>query len=124
MQTERTHPVLHALTVARACVELAQEAMIADSFPKAVAATLSAAANDAAARLSQFRTTYSDIVSSELMSIAFRAQTDLAAISALAGLVATYKSAPRNASYIAKKIRNTAADAIDYLAYAEVAMDL
>ncbi|RDI98030.1 hypothetical protein DVT68_13170 [Dyella solisilvae] len=119
MQTERTHPVTNALAVARACAELALEAETEGSFPRPLATSVLAAANDAAARLKVFLTTYADTLSPDLAHRSFQAHSDLAAIAQFSGLVLTYTSTPRDGAYLAKIVRHTANHAVDCLSHVE-----
>ncbi|RDI98039.1 hypothetical protein DVT68_13225 [Dyella solisilvae] len=124
MQTERTHPVSHALVVARACAELALEAETEGSFARPLAASLSVAASDAAGRLKAFLSTHGDTISPDLVHRSFQAQSDLAAIAQFAGLVLTYTSTPRDGSYLAKIVRHTANHAVECLSRVEEVCNL
>ncbi|WP_147281782.1 hypothetical protein [Dyella solisilvae] len=119
MQTERTHPVTNALAVANACAELALEGEAEGSFPRPLAASVSDAANEAAARLKAFISTYEDALSPYSVHRSFQALSDLEAIAQFAGLVLTYTSTPRGAGYLAKIVRHMANHAVDCLNYVE-----
>jgi len=124
MLTKRTHPVTHALAVANACSDLALEAEALSSFPRPLATSLLASANDAAARLKIFLSTHGDSMCPLLAHRSSQAQSDLVAIAQFAELVLTYSATPRNAGYLVKIVRRTANHAVDCLNHVEEAIHL
>jgi hypothetical protein len=124
MQTERTHPVSHALAVAHVCAELALAAEAEGGIPRPLAASISIAANDAAARLHAFLAASEDTLPPDLVHRSIQAKSDLAAIARFAGLVLSYTSRPRDGGYIAKAVRQTANHAIDCLSLLETVIFL
>lgn len=95
MQSERTHPVTYALIVARACGELAEEALSGGDLQKPLAAALSAAANSAALRLEAFVADKGAELAAELGRDIRHAQADLEAVAQIVGLAVIARSSPR-----------------------------
>ncbi|RDI98035.1 hypothetical protein DVT68_13195 [Dyella solisilvae] len=119
MQTERTEAVPYALTVARACAELAADAINDGALPTQLAATLSAAAKGAADRLDRFLCAKGESLSTDARRLLLNAQMDLEAVAQIAGLVVTNHLTPRNATCVAMSARYTAEQAVKHLKHAE-----
>lgn len=123
MQSERTHPVTYALTVARACAELAGEAINGGGLQKPLAAALSAAANSAALRLEAFVASKGSDLAAELGRDIKYAQADLEAVAHIVGLAVTQNLTIYNAGHVARVARYTTDQATKRLKHAEDALD-
>jgi hypothetical protein len=123
MQSERTHPVAYALTVARACGELAEEALVGGGLQKPLAAALSAAANSAALRLEAFLNSKGGDLVEELGRDIKHAQADLEAVAQIVGLAVSQDLTRYNSLHVARVARYATDQAAKRLKHVDDALD-
>jgi len=124
MQNEWTDPVTYALTVARACAELATDAVTRDGHPTPLAAAISSAAKSAAERLDRFLVAKGDVIAPDVVRTARHAQADLKAVAEITGLVVTHCLPPGSAAHVAQSARLAAEDAVKHLTLFEELTDM
>lgn len=115
----RTHPVTSALSVARALLELATDAVNDGLFPLPMAVTMSRAAREAAGSLGLFIVARGPLVTHKVGKALDDARVDLEALAELAELVCTHDLTPANTVHLALAMRYTAEQTVNRLTQAE-----
>lgn len=124
MQTEWTESVTYALTVARACAELAIDAVNSDGLPTPLAAAISSAAKGAAERIERFLVTQGGVITSDAVCSARHAQADMEAVAQITRLLVTHGLPPHGAIHAAQSARCTAEEAVRQLRQLEDLTDM
>ncbi|QNK02274.1 hypothetical protein [Dyella telluris] len=115
----RTHPVISALSIARALHELATDAVNDGLFAAPMAATMSRAAREAASSLGLFIVARGPDVTHKIGKALDDARVDLEALAELADMVCTYDLTPANTVHLALAMRYTSEQTVNRLMLAE-----
>ncbi len=116
-------PVSHAVSVARALLELANDAVTEDVLPKPMAATISATASDIAFRLETFLTSRGTGLPPRLHQHLDGVLVDFDAIVQFADLVVDHDLTPRNVGHVAAALRYTVTRVLERLREVERELD-